>query len=124
MNLSIIEARARRNGLIKLAGSDYRDSNSTLLKNMIRNNKKVYLGIESSDGIYTVLGAEKVYFSTQAREEREIPNHQILEIFQKYGLDAGKSEIFDFLPTNREEQIWVKDGPTLCALWNLVLMLK
>jgi len=82
MNLSIVEARARRNGLITFAGGDYRDSCSTLLKSMIRDNKKVYFGIESSDGIYTVLGTEKSISRRRPKKSKKFLITRFLKYFK------------------------------------------
>ncbi len=45
MELSIIEVKARRNKLDVLAGSDYRDGSSELVKSLRKKGKDAYLGI-------------------------------------------------------------------------------
>ena len=124
MDFSIIEARVKRNNLPVLADSNYRDNQSKLVKSLAENGKDVYLGIESDSGLYTLLGLENVYFSTESGLESEISNSDFLVILQQNAMNVGKSGDFQYVTIGSGESVWVKDGPTMCALWNTLLLLS
>lgn len=124
MDFSIIEARVKRNKLPVLADSNYRDNNSELVKGLGESGKDVYLGIESDSGIYTLLGPDKVYFATESGSENEVSNSDFLAILQQNAMKIGKSGDFQYVTIGSGESVWVKDGATMCALWNTLLLLS
>jgi hypothetical protein len=123
MDFSIIEARVKRNNLPVLADSNYRDNQSKLVKGLSESGKDVYLGIESDSGIYTLLGPDRVYFTTQSGSESEVLNSDFLVILQKNAMKIGKFGDFQYVTIESGESVWVKDGSTMCALWNTLLLL-
>lgn len=124
MKVSVIEARAKRNKLDELAGSNYCDNSSKIVSSLNKRRKNAYLGIQSDDGLYTIIGEKYIYLLTKSGTEIEIPHSSFLEILQRNGMSIGKSGEFEFVPSDENESIWVKDGPTMCALWNIVLLLS
>ncbi|MDM3871863.1 hypothetical protein QSV34_10925 [Porticoccus sp. W117] len=123
MDFWVIEARVKRNNLPVLAGDNYRDNLSNLVTNLAKSGKNVYLGIESDDGIYTLLGSDKVYFTAASGLESEVSNSDFLKILQRNAMNIGKSGDFQYVTIESGESVWVKDGPTMCALWNTLLLL-
>ena len=124
IDLSIIEARVKRNNLLVLAESNYRDNESELVKSLGESGKDVYLGIENDNGIYTLLGPDKVYFATESGFESEISNSNFLAVLQQNAMKVGKSGDFQYVTIKSGEAVWVKDGATMCALWNTLLLLS
>ena len=123
MDFSIIEARVKRNNLPVLADSNYRDNQSELVKSLAEKGKDVYLGIESDSGLYTLLGPESTYFSTDSGSESEVSNSDFLLILQQNAMNIGKSGDFQYVTIESGESLWVKNGATMCALWNTLLLL-
>jgi len=119
MKFSIIEARVKRSQFDQLAGNYYRDNSSQVVESLNRQNKKAYFGIQDEGGMYTVIGEESVYFSVVSGQEREISNPDFLRILQKNAMEAGKSGQFEFVNIDGKESVWVLNGETMCAMWNL-----
>lgn len=122
MKPSIIEARVVRSGLPVVAGKSFRDAESKIIEKLNLDGKSVFIGIENNFGMYTAVGENSVFYSTESGEELEVSNSDFRESLRKYSFAFGKTGVFDFIPIDKDKKIWVKDGPTMNALWNIVLM--
>lgn len=124
MKLEVVEARAKRSKLIELAGRDYRDSSSEIVAKLNRENQRAFLGIQHDNGPYTIIGSDRLFLSTPAGMEFSVSHSEFLNAMQSTGMDRGKGGEFEYVPVGEGHSVWVKDGPTMCALWNIVLALS
>ncbi|WKN43942.1 hypothetical protein [Tunicatimonas pelagia] len=124
MKIDVLRARVRRNKLEKLAGESYRDEKSQLIKSLHNEDKKALLGIQKGDGIYTVLGEECVYYSSNSGIERKISYGRFTEILRSNALKTGKTTEFEFLNITEQDCIWILNTRTMNAIWNTVLLLQ
>ncbi|WP_185226183.1 hypothetical protein [Chryseobacterium indologenes] len=67
-----IKARIKRNKLDIVAGKNYRNEESEIVKYLRKTNKDAILGIENENGLYTILGEEKVYYRNKNGVEGDI----------------------------------------------------
>jgi len=123
LKIEILKARIRRNGLIELAGSFYRDDNSAIIKRLKEQNKQALIGIEREDSIYTILGENFTYYSTNLGIYGQITHRELLEILQNNALKTGKSGDFEFVPINEQDSIWFGNSYLMNALWNTIMFL-
>jgi hypothetical protein len=123
MKFSIVEARAKRNKFDELAGKFYRDNNSQIVEELNKANKRAYFGIQDDSGKYTIIGEKFVYFATEFGIEGEVSNADFLGVLQKNAMDLGKGGEFEFVNINERESVWVLDGKTMCAMWNIIMLL-
>lgn len=124
MKLEAVEARAKRSKLIELAGNSYRDSNSEIVARLNRENGSAFLGIQDDNGPYTIIGSDCVFLSTRAGRELSVSHSDFLSALQATGMDRGKGGEFEYIPVGEGHSAWVKDGSTMCALWNIILALS
>lgn len=117
-----ISARIKRNKLDELAGIYYKEDNSIIVEYLNSKNKKALLGIQREDGIYTIVGEEFIYYSTDSGDEGEISHGEFLEILKNNALDIGKKRTFQFVKVNEKDAVWILDGPTMNAMWNTILL--
>jgi hypothetical protein len=118
-----IKARIRKNMLDSLAGECFRDERSEIVQQLTSKGKDALVGIEREDCIYTIIGYDKIYFSTTPGSLGEIDIRDMLTILQENALSKGKSATYEFVKINDLESIWVKDIKTMNALWNTMLLL-
>ena len=116
-----LEIRLKKNKLVDLAGSSFVDQDSDLIKSLRREGKNALLGIKRSDGIYTVLGENSIYYKSISHNEGEIDYNKALNIFQENALRVGKRGDFNIIKLDDTNSIWVSNGPTMSALWNTIL---
>jgi hypothetical protein len=100
-----LKARIRRNMLDKLSGNYYLDEDSGLVKRLNSLKKSALVGIQREDGVYTVIGEERVYYSTLSGVEGEIAIDDFLAILQKNALSLGKTAPYEFVEINEREVI-------------------
>lgn len=124
MKFSAVEARARQNKLSELAGKSYRDRHSAIVSRLTSEGEPVYLGIQGDYGPYTIIGADHVFVSTRAGSELAVSHSNFLRALQATGMERGKGGEFEYIPVGEGHSFWVKDGSTMCALWNIVLALS
>jgi len=123
MKKGILKVRIRRNGLAKLAGPCYLDEDASLVNQLNSRKKDALVGIQRADGVYTVLGAERIYYLTPSGVEGEITIEDFLAILQKNALSLGKTAPYEFAALNERTLIWVMNGQVMNALWNTLLLL-
>lgn len=123
MKETIIKARIKRNLFMELAGSDFRDGDADIIKYLNSVNKQSIIGIQRKDGIYTVIGERCIYYLTPLGVEGEISFEAFLDILRQNGLSLGKGGKFEFVNVNERDAVWLKDGPTMSAMWNTLLLL-
>jgi hypothetical protein len=123
MKKGIVQARIRRNGLAKLAGNHYLDEDAGLVNQLKSSKKGAFVGIEREDGVYTVLGEERVCYLTPSGVEGEIAIGEFLAILQKNALLLGKKSPHEFVALNEQASIWIMNGEVMNALWNTLLLL-
>ncbi|GGH31453.1 hypothetical protein FAZ19_22470 [Sphingobacterium alkalisoli] len=118
-----IKARIKRNLLDKLSGKYYRDEGSDIIQYLNKNNVKALVGIQQDDGIYTIIGTEKIYYLTPSMTKGEIVIGDFLTILNQVALTFGKSEKYEFIKVNEHDYVWVMNLETMNALWNTMLLL-
>ncbi|GGH32930.1 hypothetical protein FAZ19_23465 [Sphingobacterium alkalisoli] len=118
-----IKARIKRNLLDKLSGKYYRDESSDIIQYLNKNNVKALVGIQQDDGIYTIIGTEKIYYLTPSMTKGEIVIGDFLTILNQVALTFGKSEKYEFIKVNEHDYVWVMNLETMNALWNTMLLL-
>ncbi|TJZ53597.1 hypothetical protein FAZ15_16310 [Sphingobacterium olei] len=118
-----IKARIKRNLLAKLSGKYYRDEGSDIIQYLNKNNVKALVGIQQDDGIYTIIGTEKIYYLTPSMTKGEIVIGDFLTILNQVAFTFGKSEKYEFIKINEHDYVWVMNLETMNALWNTMLLL-
>ena len=118
-----IKARIRRNKFDKLAGECYQDENSEIVKYLNSINKKAFLGIKRGDGVYTIIGEDRIYYLTDAGTQGEILHGDFLDILKKNALSLGKTGQFDFVKVNERDSVWLLNAENMNAMWNVVMLL-
>lgn len=118
-----IKARIKRNKLDIVAGKNYRNEESEIVKYLRKTNKDAILGIENENGLYTILGEEKVYYRNKNGVEGDISLKTILEILKANALSQAKHGEFDFLKIDEDNSIWLIDPQVMNAMWNTMLLL-
>jgi len=118
-----IKARIKRTKFDTLAGSNFRDETSELIKYLNSVGKKSLLGIQREDGIYTVIGHENIYYSTLDGTEGQISHSDFLQILKANALDWGKSGKFEFVKLNDRDAFWLKDAQIMNTMWNTVMLI-
>lgn len=93
------------------------------MKYLRKTNKDAILGIENENGLYTILGEEKVYYRNKNGVEGDISLKTILEILKANALSQGKHGEFDFLKIDEDNSIWLIDPQVMNAMWNTMLLL-
>lgn len=118
-----IKARIKRNMLDQLSGNYYRDKNSDIIRHLNSNKRNAIVGIQQEDGIYTIIGDEKIYYKTLLGAEGEILIGDFLKILNETTLRLGKKVEYEFIKINERESVWVMNTQTMLALWNTMLLL-
>ncbi len=124
MKLNILKARIKRNMLIESAGVHFRDEKSPIVTALNEEGKKALVGIQKANEIYTILGEQFVYFSTDADTNGQMPIEIFSHELHLNGLIKGKGGKFEFIKTSNQKVIWLQDTDTMFALWNTVLWLE
>lgn len=109
--------------LDQLSGNYYRDENSDIIQHLNSNRKNALVGIQREDGVYTIIGVEKIYYMTLSGIEGEIFIGDFLAILNQITLRLGKTAEYEFIKINELESVWVMNSQTLNALWNTMLLL-
>lgn len=117
-----IKARIKRNMLDQLSGKHYRDESSDIVRDLNSNKKDALVGIQREDGIYTIIGVEKIYYRTPTGVDGEIFISDFLKILNEITLRFGKTVEYEYMKINEFESIWVMNSQTLNALWNTMLL--
>jgi hypothetical protein len=123
MKKGVLQARIRRNGLAKLAGNYYLDEDAGLVSQLNSLQKGALVGIQRADGVYTVLGEERIYYLTPSGVAGEVAIGDFLGILRENALSLGKTAPYEFVPLSGGELIWVMNSGVMCALWNTLLLL-
>jgi hypothetical protein len=123
MKKGALRARIRRNGLATLAGNYYLDEEAGLVSQLNSLQKGALVGIQRVDGVYTVLGEERIYYLTPSGVAGEIAIGDFLVILQEHALSLGKTAPYEFVPLSGGELVWVMNGQVMSALWNTLLLL-
>jgi hypothetical protein len=114
----------KRNRLDKLSGEYYRDVKSEFIQHLNSMGKNAVVGIQRDDGIYTIIGVDKIYFVTPSNQEREMRLSDFLAILNQVTLAQGKGMQYEFLKINEIDSVWVMNAETMNALWNTMLILN
>lgn len=109
--------------LDQLSGNYYRDKNSDIIRHLNSNKRNAIVGIQQEDGIYTIIGDEKIYYKTLLGAEGEILIGDFLKILNETTLRLGKKVEYEFIKINERESVWVMNTQTMLALWNTMLLL-
>ncbi|EDM35227.1 hypothetical protein PBAL39_13382 [Pedobacter sp. BAL39] len=117
-----VNARIRRNMLAELSGSYFKDENSDFIIHLNSGGKDALVGIQREDGVYTVIGNEKIYYLTLSGIESEISINEFLDILSRETLSKGKSYKYEFIKVKANESIWIMNADTMNALWNTMLL--
>ena len=109
--------------LDKLSGNYYLDEDSGLVNQLNSLKKSALVGIQREDGVYTVIGKKRIYYSTPSGVEGEIVIGDFLALLQKNALSLGKKATYEFIEIKEREFIWVMNIQVMNALWNTLLLL-
>jgi hypothetical protein len=120
-SIDILKARIRRNKLDTLSGDYYRDEHSVVVQYLNGLGKNALVGIQREDGVYTIIGLEKVYYLNQSKVECEISIKDFLIIFNRTTLVLGKTTEYEFIKINEKDFLWVMNIYTMNAICNTVL---
>ena len=123
-SVEAVVARSERNKLEGLAGKHFRSPETELIKKLKSKNLSAILGIENDDSFYTVLGFEGLLVKNLSGEELVITFDELLLLLRKNGMAIGKAGDFEVVPLEKYGKIWMKDGPTMCAIWNIAIMME
>lgn len=123
MRINILKGRIARSRLEEYAGGDYEGLQGELVQQLQKQGKKVLVGIQNEEGMYTLLGEDGLYYCDSNGEEGKLDYSTLLEAFRRFrfnGFVRGHEwmpiQTTDTLP---ETTIWLKDGYVLNALWNI-----
>lgn len=108
--------------LAELSGSYFKDENSDFIIHLNSGGKDALVGIQREDGVYTVIGNEKIYYLTLSGIESEISINEFLDILSRETLSKGKSYKYEFIKVKANESIWIMNADTMNALWNTMLL--
>ena len=124
MNIEPVLARAKRNNFESLAGKSFCGPESELVRELAAQKAGAILGIQSDTGPYTVIGFEGLLVKNAAGNEMVIPFDEALPHLQKNGMKVGKGGDFEFVDFGDYGRVWMKDGPTMCAIWNIAMLMQ
>lgn len=123
MNIQQVLVRAKRNNIQSLAGASYCGPESFLVRQLSAKGIGAILGIQNDIGLYTVICFEGLAVKNLVGDEVLIAFDEILPRLQENGMLVGKGGNFEFVDFGNNGRVWMKDGPTMCAIWNLALLL-
>lgn len=118
-----LKARIKRNMLDILSGKSFRDENSEIIQHLNENGANALVGIQREDGIYTIIGVEKIYYMTPLMTKSDIPIGEFLSILTKNAMTHGKKSTYEFVEISEKNTAWVMNAETMNALWNTMLLL-
>lgn len=119
-----IKSRIKRNRLDILAGKSFRDETSEIIQHLNKSDANALVGIQrEEDGIYTIIGAEKIYYMTPLMTKGDIPISEFLSILTKNAMKLGKTSAYEFVKISEKSSVWVMNLETMNALWNTILLL-
>jgi hypothetical protein len=124
MSVDAVIARAERNNLAKLAGSAFRDPNADIIAELKARNFDAVLGLENEQGQFTVLAMEGIIVKNAVGAEHVIPFNDAILPLQKNAMAMGKGGSFEYVQFGEFGEVWMKDGPTMCAIWNIAMMMQ
>ncbi|WP_299902696.1 hypothetical protein [uncultured Aquimarina sp.] len=124
MKTNILKARIKRNNLEKHAGSNFVDESSKIIDNLRNEGKKVLLGIQKNDNLYTILGEEHVFYSSLKGNKGKISLSEFSEILHNNAMRKEKVFASYKYITIDNDRIWLKNKSTMKSLWNTILWLE
>ncbi|PSL30042.1 metallophosphoesterase [Chitinophaga ginsengisoli] len=117
------KARIKRKRLDEYAGEAFRDENAAIVKHLNNAGKKALFGIQQADGMYTIVGEDTVYYLSPSGKFGEIPLGDFLKLLKDHAYRLGRTGVFDFLPIDDSEQVWLKDARTMSVMWGIMSLL-
>ncbi len=123
MDFSMVEARAKRQRLAELAGQHYRDASSSIVKRLSGDERKAFFGIENDQGQSIILGSHCVFIRTVEGDDVELLHADFSEALHANAMKLGKRADYEFVPLGNGRTAWLKDEQTMCALWNIALLI-
>ena len=123
-NFKKIIARAKRNKLQELADDSFRGPDSDKIREINVKNEGAILGVESDSGQYTVIGLHGFFIKNSDGHEFFVNFDEAIPYLQENGMKVGKGGNFEFVEFGPKGLVWMKNGPTMCALWNIVLLMR
>ncbi|RKO72602.1 hypothetical protein D7322_07350 [Sphingobacterium puteale] len=118
-----LKARIKRNMLDILSGKSFRDETSEIIKHLNKSDANAFVGIQREDGIYTIIGAEKIYYMTPLMTKGDMPIGEFLSVLTKNAMTLGKTSTYEFVKISENNTVWVMNAETMNALWNTMLLL-
>ncbi|WP_298900677.1 hypothetical protein [uncultured Psychroserpens sp.] len=120
-----LKKRIKINNLEKHAGSYFVDESSKIINILKDEGKKVLLGIQKNDNVYTILGEEYVFYSTLNGNKGKFTLSEFSDILHDNALEKGKIFArYKCVKINGNEKIWLKNKSTMKSLWNTILWLE
>lgn len=130
MNLNVLEAKIKRNNLVKHAGKFYIDRNSELIKKINAQGNNALFGIQNvKKGVYTVVGEQYVYYLTSKGISGKILLKEFIGELHENGCRIGTGYLkFKFFYKNivlkNNDKVWLHNSDTMFSLWNTIIWLE
>ncbi len=129
MKLNVLEAKVKRNNLVKYAGKFYVDKTSEIVKQLKAQGKSALLGIQNKKGIYTIIGEKCIYYLTSSGKNGEISLKEFIEELHENGSRIGTGYLkFKFLYKNiilsNKDKVWLHNSNTMFSIWNTIIWLE
>ncbi|WP_108809115.1 hypothetical protein [Aquimarina spinulae] len=124
MKSNYLKERIKRNNLEKHAGNHFVDESSKIISSLRNEGKKVLLGIQKNDNLYTVLGEEHVFYSSLNGNKGKVALSEFSDILHDNALKKGKIFASYKYITIDNDRVWLKNKSTMKSLWNTILWLE
>ena len=126
MNLVALKKRAERYELTKDAGRFFVDDSSSLIKELNKDGKTAWIGIENKCGVYTVIGKDYIYYKTASDERGQLSYNEFLNALENYNKRFGNSRAmslfwYKHIVLRNGHKVWVHNYNTMGSLWLTIL---
>lgn len=119
-----INSIIKRNKLLEYSGEYFRGDDSEIVKRLIREGKRAFLGIQDDSDKYTIIGEDFVHYNFRYNTGQEISNIMFLEAYTTNMLSKGKSFTHEFIELEDGKKIWILNTSTMHAIVNTVLIIS
>lgn len=124
MNLEGLKRRIEKSKLKILSQDSFMDFHSQLIRELNGSGHIAYVGIQSNEGMSTIIGAQELYYAEKSGELKEIKNSDFLNVLKKNGMELGKKGQFEFIHLDNGSSVWVMNGSVMSAIWSIILFLE
>ena len=117
-------AHVKLSKLEELASHSFRGPESDIIHGLNSEKAGAVLGVESKNGYYTIIGESGLIVRNSDGCRKVISFDQALSYLQENGMKVGKGGDFEFVDFGPNGLVWMKDVPTMCAIWNIVISMQ